>query len=97
MKKDQVNQILEYTKNQLIQLEDNIDKVLLKNTLENLRSILDYIAKDVSDIFNPPEKKVYFPYGRRLNHFKRSIRKNFPGIEKKCFSIVASTILTLLS
>ncbi|PQJ23369.1 hypothetical protein [Tenacibaculum sp. SG-28] len=70
MNKEQVDQILKYTKNQIIQLEDNIDKVLLKNTLENLRSGLEYIAKDVSDIVNSPEKKVFFPYGQRLNHFK---------------------------
>jgi hypothetical protein len=62
-----------------------INKVALKNILENLRSTLDYLARDVVlhlKNTNPNVKeKVYFPYGQRENHFKSSIKKNFPTLK----------------
>ena len=63
--------------------ERNIDKVLLKNLLENYRSILDYIAIDIAKNAGITNKKIYFPYGQRENHFKKSISRNLPDLKLK--------------
>lgn len=65
-----------------------IDKIALKNTLENLRSALDYLAQDI--LFklkaNPKYKnlsdKIYFPYGQKENHFRNSVQKNLPHLQQ---------------
>jgi len=78
-----------------------INKVFLKNTLENLRSALDYLAKDILIKLksNPnlqtkklPEK-TYFPYGQKENHFKKSIQRNLPFLkqsEPKVYDLLES-------
>lgn len=64
------------------------DNIRLKNILENFRSALDYIAHDIQDrlkIIDPYSKTpevFYFPYGRRENHFKKSVKKNFPTLDQ---------------
>jgi hypothetical protein len=63
-----------------------IDKVLLKNSLENLRSVLDYAAQDVrkKQLAITGNKvggnKVYFPYGQTESDFKSSIQRNLPNL-----------------
>lgn len=56
--------------------------VKVKNTLENLRSALDYVANDIADFYNHRGKYVYFPYGKNENDFKSSFGKSFPGLKK---------------
>lgn len=64
----------------------NIDRVMLKNVLENLRSALDYLAHDISEELaripggRAAPEKLYFPYGLRENHFLIGVRKNFPTL-----------------
>ena len=74
---------IEKIKNQVVNGE--INKIALKNTLENMRSTLDYLARDIVlhlKKANPNVKeKVYFPYGQRENHFKKSIKRNFPTLK----------------
>lgn len=66
----------------------SINKVILKNVLENMRSILDYIAQDILNKLkqNPKNNelsdKIYFPYGQKENHFKKNIKRNFPTLKK---------------
>jgi len=84
MRNDDLRQLLHHsdleTKNISISVKNGeVNKVFLKNSLENLRSALDYLAKDISRKLklNPQSKnlpeKVYFPYGQKENHFKLSI------------------------
>jgi len=92
MHKEDIKTLIEYVVEQIGTMSadikaDKLNKVIVKNTLENLRSILDYLAQDVlSDL----EKKVttklpeknYFPYGQKENHFKNSIKRNLPSIKE---------------
>lgn len=58
---------------------EEIKKVTIKNTLENLRSILDYIAQDVLNALNnltPINTKKYFPYGKTQVEFENSLNRN---------------------
>lgn len=83
---------LDHVKRQIAAIRINCEKgevhaVEIKNTLENLRSTLDYVASDLNnrlDKLRPGTcpAKVYFPYGQRENHFKISIKKNLPNLEK---------------
>lgn len=58
-----------------------IKKVVVKNTLENMRSVLDYIAQDViqelSKLIEIKHTKIYFPYGQSEQMYYKSLRKNF--------------------
>lgn len=90
MHNQDIKELLEHTQKEISSISEQakigtIDKVALKNTLENLRSVLDYAAKDIQrklkDIAKSkiPEK-VYFPYGQRENHFKKSVDRNLPSL-----------------
>ena len=62
-------------------------KVDVKNSLENLRSILDYIAHDIlldlkDKTRDKLKDKIYFPYGERQNHFKKSLQNNLPKLDQ---------------
>jgi hypothetical protein len=60
--------------------------VKIKNYLENLRSLLDYIAVDISTyVLNlKQEHKCYFPIScKSATDFKRHMKNNFPNLEKK--------------
>lgn len=91
MHNDDIRQLLEHCDGEISNIDKSIKegalkKVSLKNTLENLRSILDYLAKDVLTKLksNPSNKqlsdKVYFPYGQKENHFKKSVQRNLPPL-----------------
>ncbi len=75
---DQVNTIAQ-------QVDSNqLNKVLLKNTLENMRSILDYISIDIHNRLPQNHKKkakAYFPYALNHERFKNSMRRNFPALK----------------
>lgn len=55
----------------------------VKNALENLRSCLDYIAKDISqEILKSKKKKgIYFPRGRDRKDFQNNVNKYLPGLK----------------
>lgn len=65
-------------------------RIKVKNLMENLRSILDYTARDLyEDVCKPHQQKlgkpdprnIYFPYGRNESDFKSSITKSLPDLE----------------
>lgn len=90
MNQKDINEILTQCKTDINTIStqcagNSLNKVTLKNTLENMRSILDYLAKDINDSLKQNKTykggdKVYFPYGQRENHFKKSIEKNLPNL-----------------
>jgi hypothetical protein len=57
-----------------------IKKVVVKNTLENMRSILDYVSQDlvqrISQITEIKNTKIYFPYGKDMSLFENSLKRN---------------------
>ncbi|MBI9055974.1 MAG: hypothetical protein JEY96_19285 [Bacteroidales bacterium] len=88
MNLEDINSVIEHSEMQIKELagsieKNKINKVLLKNTLENLRSILDYLAVDMSSYLNDSKEKLYFPYGRKENHFKLSVKRNLPELRQK--------------
>ena len=94
MHNDDIKQLLEHCDTEIKIISDqvkkgDINKVSLKNILENLRSALDYLAKDIlyklkSDPKNKAlSEKIYFPYGQKENHFKKSVQRNLSPL-KQC-------------
>lgn len=90
MHNQDIQELLDHVENEVSTISvqsknGTINKVSLKNTLENLRSVLDYAAQDVQSKLKTltnskiPEK-VYFPYGQRENHFKKSVNRNLPDL-----------------
>jgi hypothetical protein len=90
MHNQDIQELLEHAQNEISTISEQskngtINKVSLKNTLENLRSVLDYAAQDMQSKLKTltnskiPEK-VYFPYGQRENHFKKSVKRNLPNL-----------------
>lgn len=65
---DSINALLERSKQDLTGIEQEYNKSLhtkkiepslkidIKNLCENLRSVLDYLARDIRDKFSPPAK-----------------------------------------
>ena len=85
MHNNDITELLEHCATEINNLSEQakigaINKITVKNTLENLRSILDYMAQDILTKLkqnnNKLPNKVYFPYGQKENHFKRSVNKN---------------------
>jgi hypothetical protein len=65
-------------------------RIEVKNFMENLRSALDYLAKDIYEAVIEPrlakagkqsKKEVYFPYGKDEHGFKSSIGTNLPDLQ----------------
>ncbi len=58
-------------------------KIDIKNIFENLRSCLDYLARDIYEkcVSATPPSKLYFPIRRTQNGFNLSISNDFPGVE----------------
>jgi len=90
-----IHELLSHVKNEISSIsiqsnEGTINKIALKNTLENLRSILDYAAQDIRGKLKTENKaKVYFPYGQRKNHFLKSVVDNLPNLQQSIPSIYA--------
>jgi|TARA_R110000851_G_scaffold155597_1_gene298113 hypothetical protein len=58
---------------------EKIKKITIKNTLENMRSVLDYIAQDVLIELNkitPTNTGKYFPYGKTIEKFNEALTRN---------------------
>lgn len=62
-----------------------VAKPKVKSCLEHLRSSLEYIAQDLSEITGSSKtpRNVYFPYGKDKNIFIKSLDKNLPEIDAK--------------
>ena len=56
-------------------------KIKVKQVLNELRSSLDYCANDIADYTGKKGSKVYFPYGRKMNHFDKGCNSSFPGLK----------------
>ncbi len=94
MKNDDIRHLLEHSEAEIQSIgksinEGEVNKISVKNTLENLRSVLDYLAKDILIKLksNPKNRtlpeKIYFPYGQKENHFKNSISRNLPPLNAR--------------
>ncbi|PHQ24042.1 hypothetical protein CLH62_18170 [Marinobacter guineae] len=104
MHNDDIRQLLVHCTDQIEGVEESIsdgelNRILLKNTLENLRSVLDYLAQDIVIKLKTKPKngnlseKVYFPYGQRENHFNNSVKRNLPPLkedEPKIYDLLES-------
>jgi hypothetical protein len=73
--------------------EQNISsdlKIDIKNLSGNLRSVLDYIAKDIRDIHCSLSKKndiFYFPILSDLTSFNSQCLKWYPGLRDSCLDL----------
>jgi len=70
--------------------EENIENISIriKHILEDLRSVLDYIANDIYYRYNKcnNERKIYFPYtkkGKDEEDFERNFNNNLPNVKEK--------------
>lgn len=79
-----MNELTQDYKKSLTEKEVSEDlRVSVKNIYENLRSCLDYMAKDISEEFCPtPQKKPYFPIRYSPKEFTQAISSDFPNLEK---------------
>ncbi len=72
-------------------------KIDIKNYCENLRSVLDYLARDIRDKYCPSAKsndRFYFPILPDGNQFSNQTQKWFPDLHKSCqdlYSFLEST------
>jgi hypothetical protein len=65
-------------------------KVDIKNILENLRSCLDYIARDVYDNFiSGTPGRLYFPIRHTPNEFQQAISRNYSGLDQSAPNVYA--------
>jgi len=76
---------------------EKINNPIVKNALENLRSVLDYSACDIYEyVYNVHideiGKKIYFPYSNTKNKYKDLIQKSFPGLKMKNQSLYNSIL-----
>jgi hypothetical protein len=67
-----------------------IAKPKVKSCLEHLRSCLDYIATDLSNITNSSKttRNVHFPYGKDIKIFTKSLNSNLPDLSSNYRGII---------
>lgn len=57
-------------------------KIDIKNILENLRSSLDYLARDIHEKYaTKSAKRLYFPIRHTRKEFEEAIARDFSGLE----------------
>ncbi|SHE59018.1 hypothetical protein [Chryseobacterium takakiae] len=85
MTKKDIEELLEHCSNKIeeIKKSETISKVDVKNILENLRSSLEYCAQYINYTVYNKKSKIYFPYGKTEDQFKKSINRNFLSLKKK--------------
>lgn len=65
-------------------------KVDIKNILENLRSCLDYIARDIHDKFiSGTPGRLYFPIRHKANEFNQVISRDFSHLNQSAPDVYA--------
>src|ERR1035437_793065 len=65
-------------------------KVDIKNTFENLRSCLDYLARELFETFCKGAKKsdqLYFPIRQTAAEFTKAMDRDYPGLETACLPV----------
>lgn len=87
-----IKTIVEHIREQIATMREqvkggSIHSVLVKNTMENLRSVLDYVASDLNERIKSKAgaktvPKPYFPYGRDKKKFEESLAKNLPSLNQ---------------
>ena len=114
MRKSDVDCLLSYVNESFEELEKEYNnsleckeiscslKIRIKNSCENIRSCLDYIASDVDEIVIRPYRKknqqklrdkIYFPYGNNKINFDQSVQRNLPElliVDKRIYSLIES-------
>lgn len=59
-------------------------KVEIKNYLENLRSVLDYLANEINEKYCTTKTKAYFPmYCKDSTRYGKFMERYFPGLKDK--------------
>jgi len=101
---DSITALLKRSKQDLSRIEEEYNKSLhskridpnlkidIKNYCENLRSVLDYLAKDIRDKYCPAAKsndRFYFPILPDTNQFVSLIQKWFPDLHNSCHDLYA--------
>lgn len=102
MRRDQIDALIEHAKKDFGKIEGQYYKALeettipsslqidIKNYMENLRSVLDYIAHDIyeqeiaphrTSTGKPEISKIYFPYGRTENDFRSGVGSSLPQLK----------------
>ncbi|RMH34230.1 MAG: hypothetical protein D6690_11080 [Nitrospirae bacterium] len=65
-------------------------KVDIKNVLENLRSCLDYVARDVHEKYVDGDPgRLYFPIRSSVKDFEQAMAKNYGGVKTTAPGIYA--------
>jgi len=65
-------------------------KIEIKNYCENLRSTLDYLAREIVDAYCPnanPKNRLYFPILPNLNAFQNKMKQSYPNLQTNCKDI----------
>lgn len=83
--------LMEIAKSQIRDIKNKaesgpVNKVLVKNTLENLKSTLDYCAIDIRKMLDTgfgvaSKGKIYFPHCSKEARFNTVMRESFPGLD----------------
>ena len=97
-----VRDLLDYVDDSLGHIKEAYDRALrdkriapslridVKNAMVNMRSALDYMARDIADEIVAPHrasnnlkavKLVYFPYGRDQQAFEASVHQRLPDLD----------------
>lgn len=95
MRKVDVNSFILHSKSKLINIEKQYNdslaqktisgdlKIEIKNYMENLRSALDYMARDIHEnILGPLTKEIKFPYGKNIVDFRSMINNNLSNLKE---------------
>ena len=98
-RKSDIEALLNRAEKNLIQIEIKHQKALevkeisddlkidIKNFFENLRSALDYIARDLVEKYcqtADPNSNLYFPIRKNKNEFDNLMNKSFPNLSVNC-------------
>ncbi len=102
MRKQDVNDLVTHIKSDLEKINREYEssihnerisaslKIDVKNLMENLRSVLDYLAHDIYEKVIQPARiisgeteirDIYFPYGKDKHSFKSSLGRYLPQLE----------------
>ncbi|MCP1659881.1 hypothetical protein [Neisseria perflava] len=85
MRKNDIYEIFKEIEEGIVDLKkfNKISKVKFKSILENLRSILEYVAHDINMALSQPkdEARLYFPYGESYKKFKESTDRNLRNLD----------------
>ena len=99
---DSIKVLLERSKQDLSKIEEEYNKSLhakridpnlkidIKNYCENLRSVLDYLARDFRYKYCPAAKssdRFYFPILPDANQFPNQTQRWFPDLHNNCHDL----------